>query len=190
MKNILLAAASQKNLGILESMISSAPEVCVFTASDGNSVRRILSESNIDMVIINTPLSDEQGIELSLFAADVMMQPVIVITGENTFLRAGEKLKNHGIVVVTRPVDKKIFTCAFNNLLILSCRIGILKKKNSELEEAIEEGKLVNRAKNALMSNLKMTEAQAHRYIEKQAMDLRITKSKVSGNILKTYYNK
>lgn len=66
MKNILLAAASEKNLSVLVSMTSCASEVNIFTASDGNSVRRILRESDIDLVIINTPLSDEQGIELSL----------------------------------------------------------------------------------------------------------------------------
>ena len=34
-----------------------------------------------------------------------------------------------------------------------------------------------------------MTEAQAHRYLEKQAMDMRITKAEVAKSILSTYEN-
>ena len=32
-----------------------------------------------------------------------------------------------------------------------------------------------------------MTEAEAHRYIEKQAMDLRISRREAAENIIKTY---
>jgi len=35
-----------------------------------------------------------------------------------------------------------------------------------------------------------MSEAEAHRFIEKQAMDLRVTKREIASRILKTYENK
>ncbi|WP_334294967.1 ANTAR domain-containing protein [Terrisporobacter hibernicus] len=38
-----------------------------------------------------------------------------------------------------------------------------------------------------MIQYLKMSEEQSHKYIEKQAMDLRITKVEVAKNILKTY---
>ena len=46
---------------------------------------------------------------------------------------------------------------------------------------------MVDRAKCAMIQYLNMTEPQAHRYIEKQAMDLRITKKEVARGILETY---
>ena len=54
-------------------------------------------------------------------------------------------------------------------------------------EEKIDEIRLVNRAKWLLIECLSMTEADAHRYIEKQAMDLRLSKREVAENIIKTY---
>ncbi len=51
----------------------------------------------------------------------------------------------------------------------------------------MEETKLVNRAKCVLIQNLKLTESQAHRYIEKQAMDTRQTKKEIAQKILTTY---
>ncbi len=45
----------------------------------------------------------------------------------------------------------------------------------------------MNRAKWLLIECLSMAEPDAHRYIEKQAMDLRITKREAAENIIKTY---
>ena len=51
----------------------------------------------------------------------------------------------------------------------------------------MEEIRLANRAKMLLMQNLKMTEQEAHRYIEKEAMDRGLKKTAVAENIIKTY---
>lgn len=60
----------------------------------------------------------------------------------------------------------------------------ILKLKQKE-----QERHLVTRAKGVLMQYLNMTEEQAHRYIEKQAMDMRSTKKSIALSILSTYEN-
>ena len=62
-----------------------------------------------------------------------------------------------------------------------------LKKENDKLHDRIKEIRLVDRAKCILIEYLKMTEPEAHKYIERQAMDLRITKLAVAERILKTY---
>ena len=54
-------------------------------------------------------------------------------------------------------------------------------------EEKMEEIRIVNRAKWLLISELKMDEPQAHRYIEKQAMDRCISKKEVAEEIIRTY---
>ncbi|MPN53777.1 hypothetical protein SDC9_201443 [bioreactor metagenome] len=46
---------------------------------------------------------------------------------------------------------------------------------------------MIDRAKMLLISHLAFSEAQAHRYIEKQAMDMRATKRAIAEEILKTY---
>ena len=51
----------------------------------------------------------------------------------------------------------------------------------------MEDIRVMNKAKWFLIEQLKMTEQEAHRYIEKQAMDLGLTRRQVALNILKTY---
>ena len=62
-----------------------------------------------------------------------------------------------------------------------------LQNENVRLQQKIQEIRMVDRAKCALIQYLHMSEPDAHRYIEKQAMDLRITRREVAEEILKTY---
>ena len=61
------------------------------------------------------------------------------------------------------------------------------EKKTLSIEEKMEEIRIVNRAKWLLISELKMDEQGAHRYIEKQAMDRCISKKVIAEEIIKTY---
>lgn len=58
---------------------------------------------------------------------------------------------------------------------------------SAQSAEITEEMSLIDRAKLALMLYLNMSEPMAHRYIEKRAMDMRLTKKEIAKNILKTY---
>ena len=53
----------------------------------------------------------------------------------------------------------------------------------------MEDIRVVNKAKWFLIEQLKMTEQEAHRYIEKQAMDMRTNKLTVAKQVIKTYEN-
>ena len=62
-----------------------------------------------------------------------------------------------------------------------------LMEENKKLKNKIRDIKLIDRAKLTLIQYLNMSEEESHRYIEKQAMDRRITKVEVAKNILKIY---
>ena len=51
----------------------------------------------------------------------------------------------------------------------------------------MQEIRLVNRAKWILIGSLKMTEGEAHRYIEKQAMDRCVPRREIAEEIIRTY---
>jgi len=66
-------------------------------------------------------------------------------------------------------------------------RLRTMDKKNKSLNAKMSEIRTVNRAKWALIESLGMTESQAHHYIEKQAMDMRLSKGDIAVSILNTY---
>ena len=66
-------------------------------------------------------------------------------------------------------------------------RLSGLEKKAVSLEDKMKEIRLINRAKWILIEQLKMTESDAHRYIEKQAMDRCVTRTEIAETIIRTY---
>ena len=66
-------------------------------------------------------------------------------------------------------------------------RVRKSEKKTQSLEEKMKEIRLVNRAKWILISELKLSEQDAHRFIEKQAMNRCVSKRSVAEEIIKTY---
>ena len=66
-------------------------------------------------------------------------------------------------------------------------KVQVLSSQTTKLKVKMEEIKLVNRAKMLLMSHLNMTEPEAHRYLEKEAMDRGLKRTALSEEIIKTY---
>ena len=100
---------------------------------------------------------------------------------------AYDKLVPRGVFLLQKPVSKPIFQAASGWLISTRERIRKTEKKTLSIEEKMNEIRTVNRAKWLLISQLKMSEPDAHRYIEKQAMDLCVSKRQVAEEIIKTY---
>ena len=64
-----------------------------------------------------------------------------------------------------------------------------INRDRAALRKKLEDMALQNRAKAVLCRTLGFTEDQAHKYLEKQAMTLRITKTDAARRILATYEN-
>lgn len=62
-----------------------------------------------------------------------------------------------------------------------------MEKKTVSLEEKMIEIKIVNRAKWTLINSLEFSEDDAHRYIEKQAMDRCLSKRIIAEEIIRSY---
>lgn len=151
----------------------------ITTALSGNEARRIISENCPDLVIIDSPLPDEFGQELAMNLSEIT----------NVIFLCRDKAENISsflpseIVVVTKPFNNE----DFRNALKMFPEIDNIKRESNEILVRIDEMRLINRAKCTLMEYLKFTEPQAHRYIEKQAMNNRQTRREVAEKILKTY---
>ena len=60
-------------------------------------------------------------------------------------------------------------------------------KKTETLKSEVAELKIVDRAKFLLMDKLGLSEEEAHKHLEKQAMDLCIRKSDAAKRVIMTY---
>jgi len=91
------------------------------------------------------------------------------------------------VFTLSKPLSKITMTYALNWLESSRERLRQFEKKSLSIEEKMDEIRLVNKAKWILISQLSMSESEAHRYIGKQAMDRCVTKRTIAEEIIKTY---
>ncbi len=188
MNKALIVSSSEKDVLIINQILVNEGFSRIITASCGNEARRLIRTApDISLAAIVSPLSDEFGQELSLMLAGEYQTGVILICENDISEDIAENFFASGICVVPRPVSSDVFTEAIHLAAAQYGEQTGIKKESSEVLSRIEEIRLINRAKATLMKYLKFTEPQAHRYIEKQAMNKRQSRKETALKILADY---
>lgn len=188
MENILIAAGGDKHIAALTMQLKEVyPSAKISAAMTGRETRRALTERDYDAVIVDCPLPDEFGNEIAeLTVNSTGALCVLLVKSESADIMA-ERAEDYGALVISKPLNKLVFYRAMRFVGAARKRMLGIQSENIKLQKKLEEIRLVNRAKLALMQYLGFTEQQAHRYIEKQAMDLRCTKLEVAKKVIKMY---
>ena len=173
---VLIISSTKNSFESFESLLKAHDFVSIKKASSGSEARRMLIDNDFDLVIINSPLSDEFGHELALYLSDNFSAGIILIVKSDISDQVSSKVEDYGVYVLEKPLNKQMFYQSIKLINASQKKLMGLRKENSKLQVKIEEIKLVDRAKCTLIQYLKFTESQAHRYIEKQAMDMRKTR--------------
>jgi response regulator NasT len=156
--------------------------------SGGSEARRLIKgESEPDLIIINSPLPDEFGHELAETAAEETAAGIILISPSDIADELADRLSDYGVTVLARPVSREELSRSIRLIAASRTRMSGLKKETPEILGRIDEIRVISRAKTVLMKYLRFTEPQAHRYIEKQAMNNRQTRREVAEHIIAQY---
>lgn len=183
----LIVSSSAKELSLTEQLLRSSGCRKISAASSGSEARRIIGMNKFSIVVIDAPLSDEFGHELSIRISESSTAVVTLLCKNDIADDISEKLSEHGVCIIPKPLNKLAFQKSLKLLQAKRSRMLGLKKETDSLLAKIDEMRLINRAKCTLMLYLKFTEPQAHKYIEKQAMNTRRTRRDVAVKILSDY---
>ena len=189
MDSVLIVSNTNTTLGIISDMLNSQQFSRITTTQNCAEARRDLIGKAFDLIIIDSPLPDELGDDFALYAAEQTSAGIILIVNGEILSDISENVEDSGVFVLPKPVSPDFFYQSVKLLVASRRRVMSLENENQKLQKKIEEIRLIDRAKCILIQYLNMTEPQAHRYIEKQAMDLRQSRLVTAENILKTYEN-
>lgn len=183
MANALIVSTTQY-APELHEILASVGCARLTQAHSGTEARRIIGEEPYDIIIINAPLADEFGYELAMQAADNTLAGVLLLAKADVSETVEERVDRYGVTVLTKPVSKDDLYLTLKILCSNRHRLDKLLTNNKRLEDKIEELKLIDRAKCLLIMHEGMSEQDAHKFIEKKAMDLRISKQEVAQKII------
>lgn len=185
--SVLIASASENFNSALSPLLPESAFSPVHIAASVSAAQRMFAEQSFDFVIINSPLPDNNGVGFAIDACTTKGTVVLLLIKSDIYMGIHAKVVPHGVFALSKPVSKQTLAQALGWMASARERLRRVEKKTLSMEEKMEEIRLVNRAKWLLISELKMDEPHAHHYIEKQAMDLCITKRQAAEKIIKTY---
>lgn len=159
----------------------------VVTVKSIAEAKRRLLEQSFDIVLINAPLPDDFGTRFAIDVCRSSEAGVLILVKNELYNDIYAKVVEFGVMTLSKPTSVSIISQTLRILCATRERMRQVAAKQATVEEKMEEIRLVNRAKWQLIQCLSMTEEEAHRYIEKQSMDLRISKRQVAENIIRTY---
>lgn len=146
----------------------------VLRASASQDIPAIVAVQKPDAVVISG------GASAAVDAAERSSAAILLLTDDAALprrcIRAG---------VMTAHPDE--LAAVLPSLLATAERLRTLRDKTSSLQQRLDDSRIVARAKLLLISRLGMSEGDAHRYIEKTAMDSCLPRRDVAEGIIRTY---
>ena len=185
--SILIVSATDHFTSAFAGMVPETRYSPIHTAASVSAAKRILAEKNFDFVIINATLPDDIGTRFAIDTCTSKQSAVLLLVKSDIHAGIHDEVVEYGVFTLPKPTSKPTIIHALSWMESARERLRQFEKKSLSIQEKMAEIRLVNRAKWILISELKMSEPDAHRYIEKQAMDCCVTKQTIAEDIIKTY---
>lgn len=143
--------------------------------------------SAYDAIIVSVPLRSEFGLDYVARTAKKTAAPIIVLARADIAEDVQGRIRFTGAFVMPKPFSKSGLVQTVRMAALAKENINRLEREKSELRGKLDDTRVINRAKCCLIQYLNMTEEQAHKHIQKMAMDTRRNQREVAEDILKTY---
>ena len=185
--SILISSVGEQSCRSIAGMIDRSLYTSLVFAKTGSETRRLLPGRRFRLVIINAPLSDEFGHEL---AADIARQytcGVILLVKSDVYEEVTDLVLENGVITVPKPLSRQLFYQAVRLGLSVESRLSSREQEISRLKRKLDEARLIGRVKCILVEKRKLTEEEAHHFLEKEAMNHRTSLREEAEEILRMY---
>ena len=178
MEKVLVISSNKKASETLVTFLRESFSCSVKLVESAYQAKTTLDgDTAAELVVINSPLMDESGIEMAKYVIQNTSANCILIIKEDDAEKMGSSAESEGIIVVGKPFSKTLLYQLIKTVDIAVTRSLKLYHENLRLEQKITEIQTIDKAKFMLMQYKEMTEHEAHSYLEQYAMNKRKKKS-------------
>ena len=183
--SVLSVAAAEKFHTSLRELLPNGRYDPVHAVYDASEARRRMLETAYDVILISAPLPDEFGARLAQHAAEHTGAGVLMMVKSEYYSDVSEQLTPCGVLTLQKPTSPQMMLQCMELLCATRERLRRMEQKSASIEDKMAEIRLVNRAKWTLIEKRGLTEQEAHRFIEKEAMDRCVPKRVIAEEILR-----
>ncbi len=155
--------------------------------AQGSEARNIAASNELDIILSVMPFADGFGLDTAAYISSVSSAEQVVFAPSKVYDEVCSKTVGLDLSVLPKNVNRSLALSIIRKALAMKRDMDAAKKRNEELERKIDEDRLIYRAKCVLIEYLKITEDEAHRILQKRAMDKHLQLYKAALEVLKMY---
>ena len=168
----------------LAEMLAEEGYDVVGQAGDGQKAVELARELQPDLVILDVKMPVLDGIAAAERIAGERIAPVVILTAFSQ-RELVERARDAGAMAyLVKPFTRTDLVPAIEMALSRFSEVTILEREVADLLESLATRKAVERAKGVLQQELGLSEPDAFRWIQKTAMDLRLSMRQVAEGVV------
>jgi response regulator NasT len=168
----------------LAEMLAEEGYAVVGQAADGQQAVELVTRLRPDLAVFDVKMPKLDGISAAEQVARDRIAPVVILTAFSQ-RELVERARDAGAMAyLVKPFGKADLVPAIEMAVSRFAELSQLEGEVADLTERLETRKLVDRAKSILQAQLRLSEPEAFRWIQKTAMDLRLSMKAVAEGVI------
>jgi AmiR/NasT family two-component response regulator len=171
-------------LGLAERLRTLGHEP-IGPVNDGEQAVAMAKQSLPDLYLFDIEMPNVDGLAAAGRLADEgLRRPTVVITGVDDPSLVERSIASGVSAYLTKPIDARDLEAAIKLALLRQAEFEALEAEVRRAQQALEDRKLVERAKGLLMSALQLSEQDAFRRLQKTARERNLRLAEVARRIV------
>ncbi len=168
----------------LAEMLAEEGYDVVGQAGDGQTAVELVELHRPDLVVLDVKMPKLDGLAAAERIAGRRIAPVVILTAFSQ-RELVERARDAGAMAyLVKPFSKTDLLPAIEMAVSRFAELRLLEAEVADLTDRLETRKAVDRAKAVLQSQLRVSEPDAFRWIQKTAMDLRLSMRQVAEGVI------
>jgi two-component system, response regulator PdtaR len=168
----------------LAEMLAEEGYDVVGQAGDGQTAVDLAEQHRPDLVVLDVKMPRLDGITAAQRIAGARIAPVVILTAFSQRELVDRARDAGAMAYLVKPFTKNDLVPAIEMAVSRFAEVQLLEAEVADLSERLETRKAVDRAKAVLQKQLEISEPDAFRWIQKTAMDLRLSMRQVAEGVI------
>jgi two-component system, response regulator PdtaR len=168
----------------LREMLEEEGYHVVAEAGDGASAVRLAAQHRPDLVVLDVQMPVLDGISAAEQIASERTAPVLILTAFSQRELVERARRAGAMAYVVKPFGRADLVPAIEMAISRYTEMSALEAEVADLTERLETRKALERAKATLQERFGLSEPEAFRWIQKAAMDRRMSMREVAAVVL------
>jgi response regulator NasT len=171
-------------LGLTERLRSLGHEP-IGPAGDGEQAIALAEETLPDLYLFDIEMPNIDGLEAAKQLSEAgLRRPVVVVTGVEDDALVERSIASGVSAYLTKPIDSRELQAAIELAAVRQAEFQVLEAEVDRAHQALEDRKLVERAKGLLMTALHLSEQDAFRRLQLTARERNLRLADVASRIV------